>query len=130
MATFENVGLAFQLVNNVHGLVRDMRDNAGGYKAALVAGKALADVRTVMLADADLYLTRIQWVNDVVTRNLSGVTAALNALGLAISEANSLKTTLTSVCNHTKAAALATSQNITTEADYILANVPAFERIY
>ena len=130
MATFENVGLAFQLVNNVHGLVRDMRDNAAGYKLAVAGGKPVEAIATVMVADADQYLIRIQWVTAVVSRNQAGVVSALAALGLALSEASSLKATLTGVCNHTKAANLNTSTKINTESDYILATVPAFERIY
>ena len=130
MATFESVGLALQLVNNFHGLVRDMRDNTHGYKAAIEAGHGLAEIRAAMLADADQYLIRVEWVANIVSRNLGGVTAALSALGLAISEANSLKNTLAKVSSHTKAAALHTNADIHSEAAYILATVPDFERIF
>lgn len=130
MATFENVGLALQLVNNIHGLVRDMRDNANGYKAGIQAGKSAVGIAAVMIEDADQYLRRIQWVTDVVARNQAAVVSALSSLNLLMSEVDSLNTTLSTVSDHTKVATLSTDETITTEADYILATVPDFERIF
>lgn len=130
MATFENVGLALQLVNNIHGLVRDMRDNASAYKAALIQGRTIAEVSNTMDNDANQYLRRIQWITDAVVRNQAGVVAALAALDLALSEANQLKNVLTTVANHTLMATLNTAAQINNEADYILSNVPDYERIY
>ena|SRR5687768_2867834 len=140
MATFENMNLAFQLVQNICGLVVNQRDNAAGYKAQVTAGYPIEDtivdgqtrsgIKTIMKADADQYLARIKWVTDAVTANQTGVTNALQALGLTLSEANSLKTLFTNVANHTKAADLSTYAAINVEADYILANVPNWQRIY
>lgn len=130
MATFENVGLALQLVANIHGMVRDMRDNANGYKSQVSAGREVAGIATVMDADATAYLVRIKWVTDAVTANQAGVTAALQALGLALSEANSIKTLLSGVANHTIAASLDNGTKINAESDYILANVPNWQRLY
>jgi hypothetical protein len=42
----------------------------------------------------------------------------------------SLAGVLGAAANHTTAARLETDEDITTESDYILANVPAFERIF
>jgi hypothetical protein len=130
MATFENVGLALQLVANIHGLVRDMRDNANGYKAQVTAGRDIAGIAAVMVADANAYLTRIKWVTDAVTANQAGVNTALQALGLTLTEANQLKTLFNNTANHTAAAALTTGAQINTEADYILANIPNWQRLY
>jgi hypothetical protein len=140
MATFGNLGLALQLVHNIYGLVTNQRDNANGYKAQVLAGYPIEDqivdgqltpgISTVMRADADQYLMRIKWVSDAVVANQAGVSAALTALGLALSEANSLRTLFNSIANHTKSADLSTYAAINAEADYILANVPDWQRIY
>ena len=133
MATFENVGLALQLVNNIHGLVANMRDNAGsqtGYKSQIAGGWSPETLATIMVEDANRYLERIKLVTDTVTANQAGVSAALQALALTLSEANSLKTLLSGVANHTKAADLSTAAAINAEADYILATVPNWQRIF
>lgn len=131
MATFENVGLALQLVDNAHNLVRNMRDNANGYKRAVLGGvHTLEQIKEVMLKDAGQYLFRLQWMTDVVARNSAGVSAALGALNLTMAEAGSLKNTLVAVAEHTTAATLNSANQINAESDYILANVPNFERIF
>jgi hypothetical protein len=140
MATFENSGFALQLVHNMYGLVLNMRDNANGYKAQVAAGFSIEDqtvdgrlqpgIRSIMKSDATAYLTRIKWFSDAVAANQTGVSNALAALGLALSEASTLRTTFNGVANHTLAASLTTGAEINTEADYILATIPNWQRIY
>lgn len=127
MATFEQIGLVFQVLQNIHGLLRDMHDNANGYLTATITPQQVAQI---MVADAQQYLLRIQMLVNLAARNLALLTSALTAIGLTIAEANSLKTTLQGVANHTIAASLATSAQISTEANYILANVPVVERLW
>lgn len=126
----ERCGLFEQLIRNSYGLVRDMRDNANGYKAQVIAGRTAEQIAPVMVADADRYLARVQWITDAVTRNQALVSDALGDLGLTLSQANTLKQTLTDAANHTKLATLTTTQQINTEADWILANVPNYERLW
>lgn len=130
MATFEQVGICFQFVNNVFGLVRNMRDNATGYKSQITAGANAVSVGNVMKADAAEYNRRIDWMTQAFARNQTLMTNALNALGITLAEANSLKTTLKSVADHTIAATLTTGAQVNTESDYILANTPSFERLW
>ena len=130
MATFENIGLCFQLVNNVYGLVNNMRDNANSYKQQVQLGRPLAGIASIMVSDANLYLIRIQKITDLATRNMTAFTDALQALGLTVAAANSLKNTLTTVANHTISATLVSDTDINTESDFILANVPNLERIF
>lgn len=131
MATFESVGVVFQIVGNIYGLVNNMRDNAAAYKTQAAApGANLVTIASVMRADANLYLERIGWISSLATRNLTVFTNALAIFGMVPSDATSLRTTLTNVCNHTIAATLNTQANINTEADYILANTPTFERLW
>lgn len=131
MATFEQVGLCLQLIGNIYGLINNMRDNAAGYKRQVTAGNlTAAQIATIMQGDANQYVKRINWITDLATRNLTLLTNALAALGLTVADANSLKTTLTDVCNHTLAASLNNNTQINTEADYQLANLPTFERLW
>lgn len=128
---FERCGLAEQLIRNVYGLVRDFRDNANAYKSQVTAGVLTAQqIAGVMVADADRYLDRIQWITDAVVRNQALIADALGDFGLTLGQANTLKQTLMGVANHTKAASLTTGAEINTEADYILANVPNYERLW
>jgi len=128
--TFERAGFITQLIGNVYGLTRDMRDNATNYKARVTAGQNIATIAAVMVADAGLYLTRIGWINDAVTNNQTLVTNTLADLGLTLSQATSLRDTLTTVAQHTQAAALTTGAQINTESDFILASVPSYARLW
>jgi hypothetical protein len=83
-----------------------------------------------MVGDANQFLRRIQFVVDLATRNNTKFTAAVQSNGWTVAELNSLRTTLAGVCNHTKAASLTTVAEIGAEADFILANVPNFERTF
>lgn len=130
MASFEGVGLTLQIVHNVYGMVGDMRGNAVAYKARLVAGHTVAVVRAVMLADANEYKRRLQWLTDVVGRNLTIVTTALTEQGLTIVQLNTHRTSLGAAADHTLAAALSNAGQINTEADWIIANVPNYERLW
>lgn len=130
MATFEQVGLVTQTIANIYGLVNNMRDNAANYKDRVAAGQPIASIRDMMVGDANQYVRRIQWITNVVTRNQALFTNALAVWGLTLAEANSLKTTLTNVCNHTLAASLTTGAEVNTEADFQLATVPNFERVF
>jgi len=129
MATFEQIGLVFQIIHNIYGLVANMRDNADGYKTQL-ATRPVADIAAVMVADAMQYKRRVQWITDLAARNLALFDASLGALNLTRADAISLRDTLLGVTNHTQAANLTSSTEITTEADYILATVPSFERLW
>ncbi len=130
MASFEQIGLITQIVQNVYGLIANMRDNANSYQSQAAANTNYASIAAVMQADASAYLVRIGWITALANRNVTVFTAALNIFGLTIQDMTSLKTTLTAVCNHTLAATLDSQAAIDAEAAYILANVPAFERLW
>lgn len=131
MATFEQLRIAQQLNNIVGNMVLDIRDGAGEYKLKVAAGtSSIAEVRAMMLGDANNRIALINRVTALATRNLALLTAAAAIYGVTIAELNSLKTTMLSVCNHTLAATLTTDAEINTESDWILANAPSSERIY
>ena len=107
---FESIEASYigdQLKLNIARMVSNMRDNANGYKAAISSGQPASGVGVIMKADAGLFLARMQIV--VV---------------------NSLRTTLAGVCDHVIAATLNNGAQVNAEADFILANVPIFERIF
>jgi hypothetical protein len=62
--------------------------------------------------------------------NAANFSAALALFSVTVSDAQALQTTLTNVCNHTLAASLTDDPSIITEANFILANVPTFARIF
>lgn len=129
-ATFERIGLMFQICQNIYSLVNNMRDNAQSYKDRVATGQPLDSIAAVMQADAGEYLRRIKWVTDATQRNQALVANALADIGLSMPDAVSLRNSLVAIAQHTQAADLSTAQGINDEADYILANAPAFERLW
>jgi hypothetical protein len=124
--------LGDQLKDNIGRLVNNMRDNANAYKAGLSPpiNYTPAQIGPVMKQDADRYLARIQAVVDLAQRSNTKYQAALAANGWVAADLNQLRTVLTDVANHTNAATLTNATQINNEADYILANVPIFERTF
>ena len=127
MATFEQIGLVFQVIRNIYGLVNNMRDNANSYK---IDTRGVVYVGDIMKQDANEYIRRMGWITSLATRNQTLLSNALSVLGLTLANANNLKTTLLDVANHTKLANLSDQTKINIEADYILANVPNYERVW
>lgn len=130
MATFAEVGLCDQLVANVFGLVRNWRDNASGYKAALVAGTPAEKVAAIVLGDAGEYARRLKWMADLVIRSNKSLDDALATRSLTRQELDGLMATLNGLAAHSQAATLKTFEDIDAEADYVLATAPNFERIW
>jgi hypothetical protein len=128
--TFERLGLAEQIIRNAYGLTRDMRDNANGYKAAVTAGQPVNAIAAVMVADAGQYLNRLGWFTSLASQNLTLLTRTLADYATAPAVLASFRDNLISVAEHTQEASLATGGEINTEADFILANVPDYERLW
>jgi hypothetical protein len=128
--TFERVGLVEQFVRNVYQLVKNMRENAQGYKDRIAAGQTAASVATVMVADAGQYLIRLGWLTDLFTNAPTLAGRCLGDLGLLTSQATSLRDTLQGVAEHTQTATLTTGAEVNAEADYILANVPNYAKLW
>lgn len=126
MATFEQLGVMNQVINNLYGLINDMRDNAQGY----ITNAANPGIPAIMVADANQYIRRLNWLVNLGQRNLTMLTNALAIFGFTVNQANNLVNSLLAVANHTVAAAPQNSDQVTTEANYILANVPNYERLW
>lgn len=128
--TFERLGLADQIIANAFGLTRNMRDNAVGYKAAIVAGQTAEQVASVMVADAVQYIRRLGWFTSLAGDNLPLLTQVLGDYGIVPANLQSFRDSLIAVAEHTEAATLTNAQQVNDEADYILANVPNFTRLW
>ena len=113
-----------------HATLTPLFDRVLGHNHIIKGRYEAGTVSALHIHDADQYLIRIGWITDAVTRNQSLVADALGDMGLTLGDANNLKQTLTDAANHTKAASLTTGAEIDTEADWILANVPNYERLW
>ncbi len=130
---FENIEASFiaqQLLLNIGRITTIWRDNATAYKAQITAGQTAGQVGPVMKADAQLFLNRIQTVVDLATRNNVKYQAALTSLGWPAQEVTDLRSQVVPVANHTIAATLNNATQVNNEADFILTNVPQFERTF
>lgn len=130
--TLERGGLAEQIVTNLYGLIRNMRDNATDYKARVAAGRPVAGIVAVMVSDANAYLVRIAWITSLFDRNPALASSALGDRGFTTAQATALRDTLATAANHTITAspALLTGALINVEADWVLANIPNYERLW
>jgi hypothetical protein len=122
MATFDQIALALQLVQNLQGLKRDMRANATGYKRQLAAGKVTADVGDVAARDASEYLRRLDWHGAVMAKDKD---AALVALGIDPTEESALVDSLRIIATGQQdALSVKDAGAISAAADAVLAATP------
>lgn len=128
--TFERLGLAEQIIRNAFQLTGNMRENANAYKARVTAGQPVESIATLMQADTTQYLIRLGWFTSLANANLALLSQVLGDYGLVPSQLQSFRDNLIAVAEHTQAATLTTGQQINTEADYVLANVPNFTRLW
>ncbi len=128
--SFERMGLADQLTFNAYGITRNIRDNANGYKAKVMAGVSVSAIAAEMVANAGQYIIRMGWFTTAVSNNLAAVTATLGDYGVALAGLAAFRDNIIAVSEHTQAATLTTGNQIDTEADYILANVPSYARLW
>lgn len=128
--TFERLGLAEQIIRNAFQLAGNMRDNANAYKAAVVAETPIEQISSVMLADAGQYLIRLGWFTSLANSDLPLLSQVMGDYGLTPSALQSFRDNMVAVSQHIQAAALTTGEQINTEADYVLANVPNFKRLW
>jgi hypothetical protein len=128
--TFGVGGLGGQILDNLFGLVRNVRQNAADYKVRVAAGQPIAGIAAVMVADADQYLVRCGWLTTAANADPTLFAAALAVRGFTLDQATALRDTIIAAANHTKAAALTTANEVNTEADWLLANVPAYSFLW
>lgn len=130
MATFSDVGLALQIVQNVYGLCRDMADNAAGYKQQIGAGADPTKVAEIAKADAEQYRRRLKWIDDAIASDSGGVTESLKVFGIDLAELESLHATLDGAAAAVQTANPKDGKGVTDAADATLADVPAVKRLW
>jgi hypothetical protein len=129
--TFERLGLAEQIIRNAFQLTHNMRSNANAYKAQVTAGVIpIATIAQTMVADAGQYLIRLAWFTSLAAADLPLLTQVLGDYNLTLSNLASFRDNLITVAEHTEEATLTTGQQINTEADFVLANVPNFRSLW
>jgi hypothetical protein len=129
MPTLQDHFLATQIIQNLGRLAPNMQDNAAAYKAN-AKGKSAAALATEINADMDEFLRRIGWIESLATRNLSQMTASLQALGITVASANADKNAMKNAATAMKAATKTTQAEINTASDTMMAAVPTYERIF
>lgn len=130
MATFEEIGLAQQIVRNLTGLRQNIIENARSYKAALAAGRDVSVVAAGALADAQQYLRRLQWVMDAVSDSAAKVRAGLSALSLSEAEARSLFTEMRDVAVFQRDAPKTSAAELIAISDVVLSRLPPYRTLW
>ena len=132
MATFEDAILMEQILHHVRNSVLTWRTEAAAYKAALLSpfSHSVQTVAARMVGDANEHERLLTRITDLATRNLAKLDAALAVYSITRTTANALKNSLLAVADHVRAASLTTAQEINAEADFILANIPNYERLF
>lgn len=131
--TIEQFRILFQVIENMEGLRRDMRQNAARYKADGISGRiSLASVITVMRGDAAEYNRRLDWVlNATQTARISNkLDAAIAALGLVRTELIADYTAMRTVANQQASVALSDLASVNAAADSLLAFLPAHDFLW
>ena len=134
MATLIELNLAFQTINNLAGLQRDMVQNANTHKGQLAAGGSVPVLIQAAQDCAAAYQRRLGWVTAITgdSAKLTLLTNGILALGGTVTNANASVTTLLNAAQ-ALASALATATtgaDVTTACNALLAAVPAPVVVY
>jgi hypothetical protein len=124
-----------QIIRNLRGLHRDMRDNAQSWKTmAAVQNPTVAILRSYMADAVVSYQTRLSWVNDYKNTNANwpAVMAMMTAQGMDTADVAALYSQLKTVADQLQAAAptLTTYASINGACDQILAAVQAPDSLW
>lgn len=130
MASLEEFGVLLQITAQTFRLVRNLRNNASGYSARASSGANPVSLGVEMKADATAFKVRLQQLTDIAVRNQTLVSNAIGILGITLAQANALKNSLVSVCDHVLASTLTTPQQCIDESAFILANTPNYDGLW
>lgn len=122
MNTIEQAGYVQHLLNNLYGMVLNLRDNAKNYQSR----KALP-IKGEILADATQFHRRLDWI---LLNDRAALQEACLARGIDVDEVLNLANSLRAVVNNIQAATLDTPADVDTAAAAILSTVPDFKRPY
>ena len=128
-ADIESTGLAFQVVQNIYGLVNNINDNALGYKNQ-ARTKPTSEIKTIMRQDSVQYERRIDWVINLSTSSIDKMDSSFAVFGLSTTTVIADLLTLKNIAVFTRTANLNSREDIEAEADRILQAVPKYKRLW
>lgn len=133
MATFEDINLALNTIQNIEGLRKDIRANATAYKADIQSGRSdSVKLAEIMKADANEYMKRLLWQQDIFASvdKKSKLTAGLLSLGATIDEAVLLVQEMTDSANATISSNLKSPASIRSRSDSILTEIVQHDMVW
>lgn len=122
-----------QIMNNVVGLQRDMRNNAATHRAMAVAqSPVIATLRTFMNDAAAAYLSRIQWEQDIVDTpaKVAILNNTLARVGLVLADITDVMSALKTESLALQSATKNTFAQVITACDTMIANVNLPESLW
>jgi len=129
MATFEDVGLANQLVSIVFDTSNWYHFKAGVYKQSVLDGRSVESIAAHMNDDFSIQVVRLNRVITLGQNNVPVLTSALAVYGITVQTANQTVNALLDTANSVVAAQKNSLAKIDTIADGIISATPIYEKI-
>ena len=129
MATFEDVGLANQLVSIVFDTSNWYHFKAGIYKQSVLDGRSVESIAAHMNDDFSIQVVRLNRVITLGQNNAPVLTSALAVYGITVQTANQTVNALLDTANSVVAAQKNSLAKIDAIADGIISATPIYEKI-
>jgi len=129
MATFEDVGLAQQLVSLIFNTSNWYHFKAGIYKQSVLDGRSVESIAAHMNEDFSTAAVRLNRVITLGQNNAPVLTSALAVYGITVQTANQTVNALLDTANSVVAAQKNSLAKIDTIADGIISATPIYEKI-
>ena len=129
MATFEDVGLANQLVSIVFDTSNWYHFKAGVYKQSVLDGRSVESIAAHMNDDFSIQVVRLNRVITLGQNNVPVLTSALAVYGITVQTANQTVNALLDTANSVVAAQKNSLAKIDAIADGIISATPIYEKI-
>ena len=140
MATFDEIRLAMQGVQYLDNVRKLLRSQAQSYKDAITRGTiivngvttpAVTALQSIIASNRAIFAQLVSAFQAVLSDNTkkTALTNGLTAIGVALSEANSLVVALNTAITSHATLAIDTGPNITTMANTVLSQTPTLTSI-
>jgi len=129
MATFEDVGLANQLISIVFDTSNWYHFKAGIYKQSVLDGRSVESIAAHMNDDFSIQVVRLNRVITLGQNNALVLTSALAVYGITVQTANQTVNALLDTANSVVAAQKNSLAKIDAIADGIISATPIYEKI-
>ena len=129
MATFEDVGLAQQLVSLIFDTSNWYHFKAGVYKQSVLDGRSVESIAAHMNEDFSTAAVRLNRVITLSQNNVPVLTSALAVYGITVQTTNQTVNALLDTANSVVAAQKNSLAKIDAIADGIIAATPVYEKV-